>query len=53
MKNLIKYNDLFYSAEIIQFENSTKYKTVTGGFISLAIIVTICVAFINMLSTTF
>ncbi len=52
IKNLIKSNDLFYSSEMLRYENELEYKSLTGGILSLALIVTILVGFANMIILT-
>ena len=46
------YSDMFYSTEMLRFNNNTQYKTVTGGLITIAIIVLVTVGFASMISNT-
>ena len=52
LKNLIKSNDLFYSSEMLRYENELEYKSLTGGILSLALIVTVLIGFANMIILT-
>jgi hypothetical protein len=52
LKNLIKSSDLFYSNEMLRYENELEYKSLTGGVLSLALIVTIIIGFANMIILT-
>ena len=52
MRNLIKHSDLFYSNEMLRYENELEYKSLTGGILSLALIVTVLVGFANMIILT-
>ena len=45
LKKLLSATDYFNSASMLRFEKEDEYKTITGGIISLAIIVVITVAF--------
>ncbi len=45
MKKLLSASDYFNSRNMLRFEKEDEYKTITGGIISLAIIVVIVVAF--------
>lgn len=49
VKDLIKSNDFFYSTEMLRFNEESDYKTLTGGFISLGIIIAILVGFMGMI----
>lgn len=51
-KNVIKKSDLFYSSEMLRYENELEYKSLTGGIISLALIITVIVGFANMIILT-
>lgn len=52
LKKLIKATDFFYSTELLRYDDELEYKTLTGGFVSLAIIITITVGFANMILDT-
>jgi hypothetical protein len=52
VRNLIKRSDLFYSNEMLRYENELEYKSVTGGIISLALVVTVLIGFANMIILT-
>lgn len=52
VKSLIKMNDFFYSTEMLRFNDESEYKTLTGGLISLAIILVIMVGFATMIADT-
>lgn len=52
IKNLIKSSDLFYSNEMLRYENELEYKSLTGGILSLALIITVLVGFANMIILT-
>ena len=52
LKNVIKRSDLFYSSEMLRYENQLEYKSLTGGILSLALIVTVIVGFANMIILT-
>ncbi len=45
LKKLLSASDYFNSANMLRFEKEDEYKTITGGIVSLAIIVVITVAF--------
>lgn len=51
-KNLIRNIDLFYSNEILRYNSTSQYKTITGGIISIAIIIAILVGFSQMIINT-
>ena len=44
--------DYFNSSSMLRFENENDYKTITGGIISVAIIVTIIVSFTSEILVT-
>jgi hypothetical protein len=52
IKDAIKVNDLFYSSELLRFNNEMEYRTLTGGLFSLFIIVAVMVGFANMIIDT-
>ena len=52
VKNLIKGNDLFYSSEMFRYENEMEYKSLTGGILSIGVIITVLVGFANMIILT-
>jgi len=53
IKALIKVNDFFYSSEMLRYNSEMEYKTLTGGFISLGIIITIVIGFASIIIDTF
>jgi hypothetical protein len=52
VKNVLSATDYFNSSNMLRFENEDDYKTITGGIISLAIIVVIIVAFTSEILIT-
>jgi len=52
LKKLIKVADFFYSTEMLRYDDDLEYKTLTGGVVSLAIIVTIIMGFASMILNT-
>jgi len=52
MKNLLLHTDFFYSSEILRYEGQTQYKTITGGILSLMIIVAVISGFFSMIIST-
>jgi len=52
IKDLIKVNDFFYSSEMLRYNAEMEYKTLTGGFISLGIIITIVIGFASIIIDT-
>jgi hypothetical protein len=51
-KKVIYQLDLFCSSQLLRYNSDTQYKTLTGGLLSLTIIVVIIVGFANMISNT-
>ena len=51
-RNIVKRSDLFYSNEMLRYENELEYKSLTGGILSIALIVTVLVGFANMIILT-
>jgi len=43
---------MFYSSELLRYDNDTQYKTLTGGFITAIIIIMVTVSFFAMISDT-
>ncbi len=52
IKRLIYQTDMFCSSQLLRYNSETQYKTMTGGLLSLAIIIVIIVGFANMISDT-
>jgi hypothetical protein len=52
IKTAIERNDLFCSSQMLRYKDDTQYKTLTGGIISLAIIIAIVVGFAGMINDT-
>ena len=45
--------DFFNSTQLLRYDKQNDYRTLTGGFISLAIVAIIIVGFANMIMDTF
>ena len=43
---------MFYSAEMLRYNKDTQYKTVTGGLMTIGIIVLVVIGFFSMISQT-
>lgn len=52
IKDLVRLSDFFYTSKLLRFEDEMQYRTLTGGLISLAIIITIIIGFANMILDT-
>lgn len=52
VQSLIKVTDFFYSSEMLRYNDENEYRTLTGGIISIGIIITIIVGFANMIMDT-
>mgnify|MGYP000870840379 CR=1 FL=1 len=52
VKKAICYVDMFYSTELLRYESNKDYRTVTGGIISLSIILMISLGFASMIIDT-
>lgn len=52
IKHLVKMTDFFYSSEMLRYEDELEYRTLTGGVLSLGIIVTILIGFASMIIDT-
>jgi len=50
--NLLLHTDFFYSSEILRYKGQTQHKTVTGGILSLMIIVAVITGFFSMIIST-
>jgi len=48
-KRLLRYSDLFCSNEMLRYNNTTQYKTITGGIISITLIIAIISGFYQMI----
>lgn len=44
--------DMFYSSEMLRYDNDTEYKTVTGGIITISIIILVTIGFASMITDT-
>lgn len=44
--------DMFYSAEMLRYNEDSNYKTVTGGLVSIGIVIVVIAGFFNMISET-
>lgn len=49
IKNLIKCCDIFGTAELLRYQKSNKFTTLTGGAITLAIIIVSVLCFVGLL----
>jgi hypothetical protein len=49
---LVKKIDFFYSTEMLRYDKDEDFKTLTGGFISVGIIIAILVGFASMIINT-
>ena len=52
LKNVACSIDMFYSSEMLRYENKKEYKTITGGLVTISIVVMVIVGFANMISDT-
>jgi hypothetical protein len=43
---------MFYASEMFRYNSETQYKTLTGGILSIGVIVTIVIAFFSMIQDT-
>ncbi len=53
IKRIVTSIDMFYSSQMLRYDNDTEYKTVTGGIITISIVVLVTVGFMSMISDTF
>ena len=51
-KKLIQQADLFCSNQLLRYNSDTQYSTITGGLLSIAIIVVIVIGFASMIADT-
>lgn len=52
LKKVVKMSDFFNSFQMLRYEQEAQYRTVTGGIMSIAVIITIIIAFASMISDT-
>lgn len=52
LRNLIKMNDLFYAREMLRYDKELEYRSVTGGLLSLGIIIAVIIGFASMIINT-
>lgn len=52
LKKLIEITDFFNSTQMLRYEKENEYRTLTGGIISLGIIITIVIGFASMIIDT-
>lgn len=52
IEDVVKKTDFFYSKEMLRYDEDEDYKTLTGGIISLGIIIAIVVGFASMILST-
>ena len=51
-ENIIKVADFFYSTEMLRYDDDLQYKTLTGGIVSIGIIITIIIGFASLILNT-
>lgn len=51
-KRMLRNADLFYSTEMLRYKSTSQYKTITGGVVSVFIIIAILIGFSQMILTT-
>ena len=52
IKKLIHQADFFCSNQLLRYNSDTQYNTVTGGLLSIAIIIVIVIGFASMITDT-
>ena len=52
VKEAVQMSDFFYSTHMLRFEKEGEYRTLTGGLLSVVIIVVIVLGFANMIIDT-
>lgn len=52
LKNTIEMGDFFYSTQMLRFQKEGEYRTLTGGILSIGIIITIVIGFTSMIGQT-
>lgn len=52
LKSIFKEVDFFHSTQMLRFRGESEYKTLTGGIISVAIIIVILIGFSQMIINT-
>lgn len=52
IETVVKKTDFFYSKEMLRYDDDEDYKTLTGGIVSLGIIVAIVIGFASMILST-
>lgn len=52
VKQLVKLSDFFNSFQMLRFNKETEYRTITGGIVSIGVIITIIIAFASMIKDT-
>ena len=52
LKSAVEMTDFFYSTQLLRFNKEGEYRTFTGGFLSIGIIVVIIIGFANMIGET-
>ena len=52
LKEAVEMSDFFYSTKLLRFQKDGEYHTVTGGILSIGIIIIIIVGFANMIIST-
>jgi hypothetical protein len=52
VKRMIKCTDFFYSTEMLRYDDEEEYRTLTGGILSMGIIITTVIGFASMILQT-
>ena len=52
LKAGFKSVDLFYSTQMLRYNNYVEYKTITGGIISLVMVISVMIGFSSMIIST-
>ena len=52
IKDILRVADLFYSTEMLRYNRNAQYKTITGGVVSLILIVAFVIGFWSMITNT-
>lgn len=52
VKGAVKSTDFFYSSEMLRYEEELQFRTMTGGILSLAIIIATLIGFASMIIDT-
>lgn len=52
IENAVKKVDFFYSKEMLRYDDDEDFKTLTGGIVSIGIIIAIIIGFSSMILNT-